>query len=608
MQFIEYIGIQECFVMQGKKIVLSILAVKGRRTKVDNLEKSGPSVGDIFSTKCNTCLLTPGRAWAVSLNLRSTLHAEIVKTCFPNHSYETDENLLYRSGLHGRGLNRFWANIEGYKGPVLMLIAANSGDAHEGGKEWIIGALTDQGLKNKDAFYGTSGSLYALSPVFHTFSPSDMDSLQEVLMAMLDEEVLMSENKHHVCTLKRDRLVKLDPSENFRGRKFLKNIRNPMNDDKLVPLAFAYDGKLYVLSRTSGSSSGRVFNFEVYSPSDGLWRVLARRPLNQMSLNIYFQYYLVLGTKVYFTTSILVVVCFDLKAETWGTFFDPYGALTSPTQFIERRPLFQAQTQVIGNRIFGIFTRKGTGPSDICASSSWKPHENFFLRPNLAPDKKFFHDVFGAPTKLNTDISAWRTHMFTLDEGARIMGVVCYSNAPYRGELSSFATLSIFQVDAESHSSPTIIKDAVHRVYWNPGMFSYARKEDRVEYFRAKLLQGTSFFIYTRKEFTYAITGYGVRGIVLELKALREKSGNLAVSVEGFNVFKGSTSEIVPKENDVTDVDSEAKKEYHRQMEIILSAQLCGAYISTPYRVQYVVRKKKLDLSRYVKHSIVVQQ
>lgn len=54
-----------------------------------------------------------------------------------------------------------------------MLIAASSGDAHEGGKdakEWIIGALTDQGFENKDTFYGTSCSLYALSPVFHTFS------------------------------------------------------------------------------------------------------------------------------------------------------------------------------------------------------------------------------------------------------------------------------------------------------------------------------------------------------------------------------------------------------------------------------------------------------
>ncbi|KAK1391627.1 hypothetical protein POM88_010683 [Heracleum sosnowskyi] len=233
-----------------------------------------------------------------------------------------------------------------------------------------------------------------------------------------------------------------------------------MNDDKLVPLAFAYDGKLYVLSRTSCSSSGRVFNFEVYSPSDGLWRVLARRPLNQMSLDTYFQSYLILGTK---------------------------------------------------------------------------PHEDLFLRPNLAPDKKFFHDVFGAPTKLNTDISAWRTSIFTLDEGARIMGVVCYCSdvLSHGDELSSFATLSIFQVDAESHSSPTIIKDAVHRVYWNPGMFSYARKEDRVEYFRAKLLHNTSLFINTKKEFTYAFTSYGVRGVVLELKAVRAKFGNLADDSNG---------------------------------------------------------------------------
>lgn len=40
------------------------------------------------------------------------------------------------------------------------------------------------------------------------------------------------------------------------------------------------------------------------------------------------------------------------------------------------------------------------------------------------------------------------------------------------------------------------------------------------------------------------------------------------VSVEGFNVFKASTSDIVPKKKDVTEVDSEAKKEYHRQMEV----------------------------------------
>lgn len=56
-----------------------------------------------------------------------------------------------------------------------MLIAASSGDAHEGSKDvdrWVIGALTHQGFENKDIFYGTSGSLYALSPVFQMFSSS----------------------------------------------------------------------------------------------------------------------------------------------------------------------------------------------------------------------------------------------------------------------------------------------------------------------------------------------------------------------------------------------------------------------------------------------------
>lgn len=50
-------------------------------------------------------------------------------------------------------------------------------------------------------------------------------------------------------------------------------------------------------------------------------------------------------------------------------------------------------------------------------------------------------------------------------------------------------------------------------------------------------------------------------------KRKRKSKGTSSVSVEGFNVFKASTSEVVPKENDVTEVDSEAKKEYHRQME-----------------------------------------
>lgn len=81
---------------------------------------------------------------------------------------------ICRSSLHGKGLNRFWSNIDGYHGPVLMLFAASSGYS-EGGtnsRRWIIGALTQQGFENKDMFYGGNGNLYALSPVFHSYSAS----------------------------------------------------------------------------------------------------------------------------------------------------------------------------------------------------------------------------------------------------------------------------------------------------------------------------------------------------------------------------------------------------------------------------------------------------
>lgn len=82
-----------------------------------------------------------------------------------------------RSSTHGRGLNRFWSNVEGYKGPLLILVAASSGNAHEGNsidRKWVLGALTDQGLENKDIFYGTTGCLYSISPVFHVFPPTGM--------------------------------------------------------------------------------------------------------------------------------------------------------------------------------------------------------------------------------------------------------------------------------------------------------------------------------------------------------------------------------------------------------------------------------------------------
>lgn len=60
---------------------------------------------------------------------------------------------------------------------MLVLILATCGDNQNDNtdvKKWIVGAVTLHGFENKDMFYGTSGSLYAICPVFRVFSPSGM--------------------------------------------------------------------------------------------------------------------------------------------------------------------------------------------------------------------------------------------------------------------------------------------------------------------------------------------------------------------------------------------------------------------------------------------------
>ncbi|XP_071698531.1 uncharacterized protein [Rutidosis leptorrhynchoides] len=132
------------------------------------LEPSSSSTSDSNSmAQSNNYLLTPGRAWSISLTMRSTMRDEILKACFAPDVDEVIDNLLYRSSLHGKGLNRFWSNVEGYNGPILVIISATFED-----HTWTIGALSHQGFENKDTFYGTSGSLYAISPVFHHFTSS----------------------------------------------------------------------------------------------------------------------------------------------------------------------------------------------------------------------------------------------------------------------------------------------------------------------------------------------------------------------------------------------------------------------------------------------------
>ncbi|CAN6482571.1 unnamed protein product [Victoria cruziana] len=76
---------------------------------------------------------------------------------------------ICRSSVHGKGLNRFWSNVEGYQAPLLMLVAASTSDAHEeniSSRQWVIGMLVQQGFENRDVYYGSPGFIYALHPVF----------------------------------------------------------------------------------------------------------------------------------------------------------------------------------------------------------------------------------------------------------------------------------------------------------------------------------------------------------------------------------------------------------------------------------------------------------
>lgn len=81
-------------------------------------------------------------------------------------------SIYCRSSLHGRGLNRFWSNIEGYQGPLFVAVHAVSQDTRDdctNELKWTVGVLTFQGFENKDLFYGSGGNIYALSPVFHAY-------------------------------------------------------------------------------------------------------------------------------------------------------------------------------------------------------------------------------------------------------------------------------------------------------------------------------------------------------------------------------------------------------------------------------------------------------
>eukprot|EP00250_Pteridium_aquilinum_P000904 c11084_g1_i1 orf=105-1715(+) len=121
-------------------------------------------------------------AWAIGLCLPDALGNKILTCSF---SLQRDAaSLLYRSSLHGTGMNRFWVHMEGYQGTVLMLVqgvTAHSVDDNTreelGEEKWLVGALVKEGFENKNCYYGSRGCcIFALDPVMQPFHPSGMGS------------------------------------------------------------------------------------------------------------------------------------------------------------------------------------------------------------------------------------------------------------------------------------------------------------------------------------------------------------------------------------------------------------------------------------------------
>ncbi|KAK4434599.1 hypothetical protein Salat_0622700 [Sesamum alatum] len=74
-------------------------------------DKSEPSCSSSHESSSSaiseTTLLTRGMAWAISLTLRGPMYEEISKACFASEVDEINENLLYRSSVHGKVLTDF---------------------------------------------------------------------------------------------------------------------------------------------------------------------------------------------------------------------------------------------------------------------------------------------------------------------------------------------------------------------------------------------------------------------------------------------------------------------------------------------------------------------
>ncbi|KAL1823851.1 hypothetical protein ACET3Z_010629 [Daucus carota] len=253
---------------------------------------------------------------------------------------------------------------------------------------------------------------------------------------------IVGAKKEDVFTIDLNVLIALKPSETERGAEFVTRMQ-PMIADKNPSLAFSFRHKLYVISVYTCPVSLKTENrheFEVYSSSTNTWRDLGNTPLSRDLLPVYVDSHLVIGTMVYFTTSLDVVMSFDLNGETWTTVFDPYGVLAPTFRYVPPLPTFKSQTLIIGSLIFGLSKRRRNGYYDICASNTFNPGSDFFLRPVLVPDQQVLKVVVDAPM----DLPSWSQFIFAL--GENVLCVVSYGGDMMQDEhgLFCYAELSFF--------------------------------------------------------------------------------------------------------------------------------------------------------------------
>ncbi|BBM97548.1 protein MpOXR4 [Marchantia polymorpha subsp. ruderalis] len=128
------------------------------------------------NAKKDVLLLHSGTAWAVGLSLKDYTAAEILfrASCGIVEAADVElPTLLYRSSLHGRGLNRFWTCVDGYRAPVIVLISAQTQEESSPGAVFVMGTLVSSGFENKESSYGASGCcLYSVEPLFCPFRTS----------------------------------------------------------------------------------------------------------------------------------------------------------------------------------------------------------------------------------------------------------------------------------------------------------------------------------------------------------------------------------------------------------------------------------------------------